>query len=90
MAAWLRQWRHPVLDQRQGWQVQVRGRLRTRLASRDLPVGEGDPLQVDGSFHGLKQEVPLFGIKFKTPLTGVTPPPGLEGEGGLKERHRSD
>lgn len=93
MAPWLRQRWHPVLDQGrvegQLWQVLVLRRLWTHLApTRGLPVREGDPLQVDGCLHGLKQDVPLFGVELKAALTRVTPPTGLEGEGGLKERTR--
>lgn len=50
---------------------------------------KGDPLQVDGVFHGLKQEVPLFGVKLKIALARVTPAASLEGKSGLKERHES-
>ncbi len=52
-------------------------------------MGEGDPLQVDGSFYSLKQEVPPFGVELKIPLTRLAPPPGLEREGGLKDRKHS-
>lgn len=91
MAAVLRQRWRPILDQRrvegQGGQVHIQGGLWTQLApSGGLPLGDGDPLQVDGSFHRLKQEVPLLGVKLKTALAGVAPPPGLEGEGRLNDR----
>lgn len=91
MAAGLRQLWHPGLDQGrvegQGGKAQVLGGLLTHLApSRGLSVGVGGPLQVDGSFHGLKHGVPLFGVELKTPLARVTPPAGLKGEGALKER----
>lgn len=88
MAAWLRHRWQPVLAQRQ--QVRVLGRLWSHLAPRGgLSLGEGDPLQVDGSFHHLKQQASLFGVELKTPLAGVAPPARLEGEGGLKEKSES-
>ena len=89
MAAGLRRHQRPALGQRhvvgQGGQVCVRWGIWTQLPPRGgLSVGEGDPLQVDRCFHGLEQDIPLFGVELETPLAGLTPPPCLEGEGGLK------
>lgn len=74
----------------QGGQAQALGGLRTHLAPPGgLSVGEGDPLQVDGSFHSLEQKVPLFGLELEVPLARVTPPTRLKGEGGLRTERES-
>lgn len=88
LAAGLRQ--RPALGQRQavrwGGQAEALGGVWTRLAPPGgLSVGRGDLLQVDGSFHGLEKDVPLFGVELKVPFAGVAAPTRLEGESGLKK-----
>lgn len=88
LAAGLRQ--RPALGQwqvvRWGGQAEALGGVWTRLAPpRGLSVGRGDLLQVDGGFHGLEKDVPLFGVELKVPFAGVAAPTRLEGESGLKK-----
>lgn len=89
VAAGLRGWWRSALDRDcvvgRGGQVQrLRGLQIHQAPTGGLSVGEGDPLQVDGSFHSLKQDVPLFGVELEVPLARVTPSTRLEGEGGLR------
>lgn len=88
LAAGLRQ--RPDLGQRQavrwGGQAEALGGVWTRLAPPGgLSVGRGDLLQVDGGFHGLEKDVPLFSVELKVPFAGVAAPTRLEGESGLKK-----
>lgn len=85
----------PALGQRQavrwGGQAEALGGVWARLAPPGgLSVGRGDLLQVDGGFHGLEKDVPLFGVELKVPFAGVAAPTRLEGESGLKEAESRD
>lgn len=85
----------PALGQwqavRWGGQAEALGGVGTRLAPPGgLSVGRGDLLQVDGGFHGLEKDVPLFGVELKVPFAGVAAPTRLEGESGLKEAESRD
>lgn len=88
VAAGLKWWWRPALARvrvvRWRGQVESLAGLRIHLApTRGLSVREGDPLQIDGCFHSLKQDVPLFCVELEASLARITPPPRLEGEGGL-------
>lgn len=86
-AALRRRWR-PALGRPCAvrWRGQAEGRAGLRVGrtpTRGLSAREGGPLQVDGRFHGLEQDVALFGVELKVPLPRLTPSTCLEGEGGL-------